>query len=363
MSTNAFVPISACLINGFFLFMCTASGQQQTTVRHLLSPVTDWSDSAGGNLCGIYSVSRALQLLGDDIQPIDLWDARYVGSTSGSSPDELVLAVKNFGANSVLASNLTCFDVLAVECPLIANVRSSVDRNVFDHWVCVVPDRTGLLVYDGPAKAYSISNGEFLSIWNGVGIFVSKQKSVWFWFIGARAVLLTTLLLIASSILARTHQRFQALAALPAAATFGITFGFVLVASSATFQYVHIGESHSRAVKAALMPFKKCSTQVCSMERLQVAAHDPSILLVDARMERDFKRSTIPNAVNIPVTASLDRISGFVGEIPKNTEILVFCHSLKCDFDVSLATRLCLLGFSNVCISEAGYVEYMEYVK
>jgi phage shock protein E len=53
------------------------------------------------------------------------------------------------------------------------------------------------------------------------------------------------------------------------------------------------------------------------------ARKDASLLLIDVRTPAEYAAGHIPGAVNIPH----DQIAAHVGEIPKNDEVVLYCHS------------------------------------
>ena len=151
-------------------------GQDRRDVRALLPHEWKWSTDVQGPMCGIYSVCRSLSILGFDVQLNDLWSPKYVGSPHGSSPSELIEAVKKFGGLATMHHCMSYTELITAGLPVVANVRKDPFSKQFDHWVCVVNSSDGLRVFDGPDASRIVEPSEFLAIWNGVGIVVAKNR-------------------------------------------------------------------------------------------------------------------------------------------------------------------------------------------
>src|SRR5690606_4300538 len=118
--------------------------------------------------------------------------------------------------------------------------------------------------------------------------------------------------------------------------------------------------NYPRGVKMAIAPFREANINHIGMEALRNAASGHDYLIVDARLERDFQLASVPNAVNVPVHASVWAIEEYLRDVPKATPIIVFCQSSKCSFDETIARNLVLLGFMNVAVCEAGWSEFRQ---
>jgi len=64
--------------------------------------------------------------------------------------------------------------------------------------------------------------------------------------------------------------------------------------------------------------------QVSQQAMLEMQAKkDASLLLLDVRTPEEFAAGHIPGAVNIPY----DQVTGHLSEIPKDDEVVLYCHS------------------------------------
>ena len=53
------------------------------------------------------------------------------------------------------------------------------------------------------------------------------------------------------------------------------------------------------------------------------AEQDPSLLLLDVRTPAEYAAGHVPGAVNIPY----DQVASRLGEIPKDKDVVLYCHS------------------------------------
>jgi len=82
-------------------------------------------------------------------------------------------------------------------------------------------------------------------------------------------------------------------------------------------------------------------------------------ILVDARPEGKYKKSTIPSSVNIPDTKYKEAVKQ-LKDVKKNKEIIVFCGGWKCGKSPKVAAMLKKDGFTNVKLYQAGEPEWIK---
>jgi rhodanese-related sulfurtransferase len=242
--------------------------------------------------------------------------------------------------------------------PLIANVRSIPSSKSFDHWIVAIADAGDILVYDGVAPAVRLRTAEFLGLWNGVGILVSPLNS-------------SPLLLLWAGRVAIFQIGFIAVAAL---CWFGLprhiqfreslmrqAVAFVIVTTVLAFvgQWI-FGDwrNYGEGVAVAAAPFRSATFTHGTLADARRASQSADELLIDARNERDFNSGTIPNAVNIPVYASVWNMREYLQGVDKHISVVVFCQSNACDYDEVIARNLSLIGFTKVVVCNEGWREY-----
>jgi rhodanese-related sulfurtransferase len=320
----------------------------------------NWGSTLPGPLCGIYAACTAVELIGMEAKPRDFLMSKYVGNCGGSSPEEVARVVKDAGARADVLSNLSTFDLRLIECPLIANVRTSPNTNRFDHWVVAVPSATGMTIFDGLKKPYDIRTAEFLGIWSGIGICVTRYGptplvSIWLGRIPVflTIVLVAVLVLRSQGSMARAGQSgiFKQISGLCLASLVLAILGNVIFGDL---------PHHGKGVAVATAASGVANYRSGTLDDAKNASASDGMLLVDARLETDYRLGTIKGAVNIPVSASVWEIDKYVEKLHRSTPIVVFCQSSSCGFDETVAAELTSLGFRNVTVCNEGWAEFQE---
>lgn len=307
---------------------------------------------SSGPYCGLYSAGRLASLLNSP-QPIDLPKyacARYVKSREGSTPTQItaILAENDIAVNGF--ARLSAVDLLTTNVPWIANVRRFPESTAFDHWVCVHVASDGVVVYDGAGAGQRQSLGEFLAIWNGYALVPVHERSI--------AVLLTSrivLFLLAASAIATVvkwslrrgwplHRRIVLLACLAGVASY-----------AGAADPLH----HRLSTRIAAVPWRGRALEVVAMNEV-FDITESNIQLIDARYSTDFRRGTLPGAINVPVDSGLNRVKRLTGDLNRTFPTVVFCQSRTCDFDEQVARRLLAVGFQDVRLLDGGWREYRD---
>lgn len=82
-------------------------------------------------------------------------------------------------------------------------------------------------------------------------------------------------------------------------------------------------------------------------------------ILIDARPEAKYKKSTIPSSINIPDT-KFDEYITLLKDTPKDKELIVYCGGYKCAKSPKLAGMLIKKGFTNIKVYSAGEPEWIK---
>lgn len=326
---------------------------EHADVRELLPDRWTWPADTQGPTCGIYAVTRALQLLGTRVEPDALWNTKYVGRQDGSTPDELVSAVEVHGCKATVVPAMSIAEIDVLGCPVIANVRKYPGKEVFDHWVCVQRSERGVIVYDGPSPGREIGIPEFLALWSGIGIVVSVDEAPARIAQGVRLGGMGFLVLLGHLLLA---SRGGTAAPSYAILRIGVATALVALAGNALYG---VGGGHQNAVAIASGPYSSSPVRNGSLDDVLRASRDGRRLLIDARAVDSYSFGTIERAVNVPVSAGYHDVKSFVRRLPRDVPVAVFCQSVTCNYDDQVAEKLAQLGFTDVIVSDAGYHEYM----
>jgi rhodanese-related sulfurtransferase len=292
--------------------------------------------------------------LGIDCSPADYVTKRYVGASQGSTPEEVAAIVRDAGAEAHILSGLSTLDLRGLDAALIANVRGPPTSSQYNHWVVARFQDREVWIYDGTGGPVRMPVADFLGVWSGLGIVVTKAGSdLGFPFWLGRLLILQVGIVFALVLRVFRERVGDSLRR-------GVLTIFATAAATAAIGLPLMADlaNYSRGVRVAVAPFVADSFRKGTLETLRAATADPRCLLIDARFERDYGFGSLPRAVNVPVNASLWRIREFLRDIDRDTPIVVFCQSSSCDFDETVGRQLTLLGFRDVTVTREGYAEF-----
>lgn len=351
---------SEALLGAALILVCLqATGPAaETGVRQYLPASWTWSPEAQGQMCGVYAVCRALAIAGTPVEPIEFWKVNFVGNSKGSTPDELIAALRAYGNQAELRSGMTYPELRSLAGPVIANVRSAPEEKQFNHWVCLQATEQGLMVYDGPEAGRIVNPAEFLATWSGLGLVVSRGWQDNVQILLVRLLGIASLLTMTALILNYQHPGHRS----RSTATTGLTRIGLAIAACVMFGGLMYGPGlnpgHWDGVAIAAAPYYHPDFRLGTLDDVMQASHDPTALVIDARLEIDYAAGTIGSAVNIPVHADYQEIKQFLQRVPRSAPIVVFCQSRTCGYDEAIGAKLARIGFQNVTVSDLGYVEY-----
>jgi rhodanese-related sulfurtransferase len=83
------------------------------------------------------------------------------------------------------------------------------------------------------------------------------------------------------------------------------------------------------------------------------------VVLIDARPNAKYKKSTIPSSLNIPDT-KFDMYFPQIKDIKKDKEIIVYCGGWECAKSPKVASMLIKKGFTNVKLYQAGEPQWKK---
>lgn len=319
----------------------------------LPSTQPDWGADLSGPMCGIFAACTAVELVGLSASPGDYIASRYVAGCSGSSADELAEIVTQAGGRARIVAKLSAFDLRAICTPVICNVRNQPATSEFNHWVTVLPGKSGVIVYDGLQDSYEISTAEFLGCWNGIGVCVSKEDDnplalMWL----SRS---TVCLTFGTALILSTRRFRGGSGSVRQLGTVLLTSAIFSVVGNTVFGDLR---NHAAGVAVATAPTTSKAYRTGTLDDAIAASKNESALLVDARHQKDYDRGTIDGAVNIPVTASAWAVRQYVNNLDRDTQIVVFCQSAQCTYDESVGAQLVSMRFRNVIVCNEGWREY-----
>lgn len=320
----------------------------------------DWKWGVpSGPVCGVYAVCNSLQAMGIETSPGDFWSNEFVGSSEGSTPDELCRALHSRGVRGTVQAKLSVADLYIAGCPVIANVRAVPEASNYSHWVCVVARSDGLWMADGPGSAVKIPEAEFLAVWSGIGILVDKGPSGTLFLRISRVICTCAVLGLAALLISSLLKSGMS----SLAVFFRLLLASLILSCLSSVVFLGASVPTRDAGALALAPYSdefEVSTKGL-IESVSGRFAEGEGLLVDARYEDDFELGSIPGAINVPVSASFPEVKEFLSSVSRDVPILVFCQSATCSYDQRVANMLVKLRFSEVSVADVGVSEYREW--
>ena len=325
-------------------------------------PAKDDSYMAGGPYCGIFAVFGALKAEGFEPQIDTLVQARYVGSELGSSIVELEAAVRDQGAHALAIEGMTSASLRSSTHPIVLHVRRPGHGTTFAHWVLFLGcEGDDALILDAPHAVERIPMTELLAHWDGIGLVVSRDPIAavsysWVgWVEGALllGVLLGGFAILKSWVLLPRSRwllypmRFAIAILLPVL----LALAWHLVADEGFLV-------NRTAVEHVAVRYFQPKTEKITKVDVEAMVGHPDVTIVDARYPGAYRTGHLPDAVNLPIVASLSLRRQVIADIPRGNKIIVYCQSESCPWSHSIASDLALRGFRDVVVYPGGWEEW-----
>jgi rhodanese-related sulfurtransferase len=325
---------------------------------------------AGHPHCGLYCLYSILKLEGQTVDFRDLVKPEYLGSRKGSSFEELKQASEDFGLNAVSISRLIPNDLRAITKPTILHVKSGPDKKDYDHFVLYLGEKNGKArIFDPPAE---VSLFEFSSLtpkWDGNGLVISSKPIA----VGSISASSKKRLFIYAAYIGVVVAVFYSVKRLvPTAKSsrlrFGlsmgqvVSFAMIAVFVGLLFHYFYSGGffCNAAAIEGIQKAYAGSFVPKITPAKMQKIVARKDTVIVDARMEQDYKAGHIDGAVSLPVNCSDEVYARTVSGLTKNKKIILYCQSAGCQFAEKIALRLKEDGFKNLAIFKGGWVEWQK---
>lgn len=315
--------------------------------------------------CGINAAFAAVSSVNSGRTAIDYKDllsGEYVGSSSGSSRQELLRAVEALGASAVPFDRRGIATLRGMSWPLILHTRSSTESVDYDHWMLVmglVGDQATIIDHDGHTRRLSVE--KVLMLWDGSGIEVfRKGGSLGAVDSGFLPEVLLLCFFAGLTCLAGPVSRMVASGLLPRNRVLSITATVTVLVS--TTGLICYGSGFVRPPSQLLDRMRLSAGEVLIPEvgytEFNKLIDNDEVSLIDCRFSQDFEYGSIPGAISVPVDASVYTYDSLLSSTPKNDRVVVFCQSKGCGFSDDVAMNLIELGWTRVSIYRGGYREY-----
>jgi len=340
------------------------SGQAEKTVN------LPCSKSPYSGYCGIYCLYMTMKLFNVDIEPTKLLKPEYIGSHKGSSLAELQKAARDNGLYAVPIEKLTSRELRRSPYPVILHVKSSADKKNYDHYELFLGTHNGRArLCNPPEPVRLVPFYELAPRWDGTGLMVSKNPiDLGVVFAPARKRLLIGSAIAVMTILIIRWGRRRWLpptAIISRARQFGLSAaqgaGLALLALLSGIVYHFVNDEGFLAHPNATASIEQAHLGgfIPRINRKQARKLlNENAVLVDARLNDDFKAGHLEGAINIPVDISDDERRKVMAAIAKNARIVVYCQSSGCKFAEKIAIKLMSDGFDNVSLSKGGWREW-----
>lgn len=334
------------------------------------------SASSGGPYCGVYSLYAALRSQRIDVQFEALLQNKYVGSAIGSNLAELQSAATDFGAYGLPLQGLTATALRASSYPIVLHVRRPGKDTQFLHWVLYLgTEGENARILDPPDEVMLLPFAQLMSLWDGLGLVVSKEpvataSLLWPSWIEHAVLLLVAGLLVRGVFMLfhwgpKNRTAGSVTTTCPSGGAIRRTLGLVVALMLLTCIYhllIPEGFFLNRVALAevAARHFEPRFPEVSVSEVAEMLGRS-NVTLVDARMPRDYRSGHLPNAVNISITAGMHEKEQKYANIDSESFIIVYCQSKGCQWSHAVGSDLVFRGFDHVAIFRGGWVEWEEH--
>ncbi|MFI5456154.1 MAG: rhodanese-like domain-containing protein [Isosphaerales bacterium] len=337
----------------------------------------DGERKEAGPYCGLYCAYGALQAIGKDVPFETLLRPRYMSSRQGSSVKELRQAVIDAGAHAVALAGLGAESLRTARHPMILHVATDGQLRQYDHWVlfCGMQDGRARLL-DAPNPMEFVPLSDILARWNGTALVVSDEPSDFSSIaVGEVAsyvsVILSTLLIIclADYGLRRLKSIRAGEVAHPAQSRVAVALSqavaltccsLVLVIGLHAIDDVGFLQNPSAARYVAAANISRFFPKL-TYDGARRFLNERRGTVVDARFPAAFESGHIAGAINVPVNASSAERHERLRGIPRQTPLLVYCQSSRCEYDEHVATLVARDGFESIALYPGGWKEWEEH--
>jgi len=352
----------------------TAVCSSATASLPVASPTTLPAGRVAGTnepYCGIYCVYGALRLLTGFSDMRSLVKPEYVGSSHGSSFEELAKAAVDNGLKAYAFKRLSVGELRRMPSPVVLHVAQESIK--YNHFVLYLgPNNDGSLrLLDSADGLVDMSPAELAAYWDGHGLLLSRDA------------------VNVQSLLWRSY----------------LEYGFYYAVAIATFWWLRktrrgkdkpltitrrtvcsllqVGGMSAVAVSLALVQHGISETGFFGNERATIRVIEDNLatfvenvgiadipelkaqgaVFVDARFPGDYEAGHLDEAINIPLFLDRAQRSERLSSVGADRKIVVYCQSGGCDYARRVAVHLLKDGYAHVVIFKGGWNEWSETYK
>ena len=265
---------------------------------------------------------------------------------------DLVQLSADLGLTSVSKQNLSLVDLELSSCPAILHVRVPGSL-IASHWMVFLGfEKNGeIRVYDPPRQTGTLTEGELLSIWDGVAIFVSddqKHLPKYFYPFFIPISICVTIAVFYFSDRLGLKSKLQFLVVTIA------SVAFTHVCFPAGFFWNHM----PRCILFAA--HQQTSHEKVSYEEILRLHNQNAIQLIDARPEDAFEEYQLPDAKNLPIGSGILSIKNFSESLDGKKKVVVYCQNKQCGWAHQVAGLLEMSTGKSIGVFPGGVEEWYQ---
>ena len=317
--------------------------------------------------CGIHCVFGAMQALGGHVEFEQLLQPRYLRSQKGSSGPELIRAATDHGFYAVGLSGLSDAALANAQHPMILHTAGYGQLKEYNHWILFLGmEGKQARIADAPNDVRLMPVSNLMAIWDSTAIVVSGEEIPTGMVLAPdRLQLLQHIILVVlvaaflritvgPSEKLQPWQRFRSVARESSCLLFISTLVAVVTQCDDVTGLLRHPAARKAVAAGNLDSFLQKLTYLETKQYLATGTQ----LVVDARYTRDYDRGHIPGALSVPVNTTDTERHTTLRDVSKDTPIIVYCQSVGCRFDETVAVALARDGFRDVKLFHGGWVEW-----
>jgi rhodanese-related sulfurtransferase len=295
----------------------------------------------------------------------------YLGSSKGSSVNELNLATLQMGFYALPVQNITGKFLRDLKYPLILHVKRDLNSREYDHFVvCLRTVQGGGRIFDPPEPIETVPFEEIMRRSDGIGLLVSASP------IAPADVFASQrrhAFIFAAAIFAAVvifgfyrPKRIPPAESSPAPASWilqslrqATAIGISTIALGLSFNFLSSdGLLASPAAREVIAPSRP--VEIIDRQQFRALLEKGDLAVVDARFGADFAAGHVPGAVSIPVDTGDNQRREAMHSILPDRPIVVYCQSKGCTYADLVAAGLRSDGHARVLIYRGGWVDWAQ---
>ncbi|QDT98561.1 rhodanese-like domain-containing protein [Gimesia aquarii] len=311
---------------------------------------------ASSHYCGLHCAYAAAQALNTPYQFKDSIDNRFLTGKYGSSVRDLKNLLETVGLVGNINGFLTTDHLKLSDSPVILHVRPLSQQSKYTHWILFLGfDDQGMVnIYDPPREYGQITLAELLSIWDGLGIVVTKEKRSQLTALPTSFFFILLIAGIAAAIWTGAHwlSGWKLI--------FIVASGASLIVHFATPTGFFNAPAALKNVQAAYFAEEIPELEYADVKDL---LKSNECQMIDARMSGAYQRFHLPGAQNIPVNAGYLKLMREINSLNTDRPVVVYCQSDQCQWAKKVAQQIAVHSKNDIVIYRGGVNDWKSNKK